>query len=234
MHTESKPRKGERSRAEILECAVDIASAEGLEGLTIGRLAKQLNRSKSGLFAHFGSKEGLQLATIGRAAEIFVEQVLAPTIDLEPGITKLRAMLDSWHRSVEQTHFRGGCFFYAASAEFDGRPGSVRDLIAELTATWLDHLEEEAANAQQRGELRAAIEPAQLAFECHAVVQEANWARQLLGRTDSFDRAKTAYGNRLVDAATASGKRSLTRYQKSPSSKPRPEGARHADPRYST
>ena len=118
---------------------------------------------------------------------------------------------------LEQTHFRGGCFFYAASAEFDGRPGSVRDLIAELTATWLDHLEEEAANAQQRGELRAVIEPAQLAFECHAVVQEANWARQLLGRTDSFDRARTAYGNRLVDAATASGKRSLTRYQKSPS-----------------
>ena len=120
--------RGQRTREAILKTAVDVASAEGLEGLTIGRLAAELEMSKSGLFAHFGSKEELQLATIGAAREIFVDEVVRPAFENDPGLSRLWALLDSWLRYAEAGIFKGGCFFAAASAEFDGRPGPVRVL----------------------------------------------------------------------------------------------------------
>jgi AcrR family transcriptional regulator len=126
-----------RTRVEILAVAVDLASAEGLEGLSIGRLATELRMSKTGIFAHFGSKEQLQLATVSAAKEIFLEQIVKPSLDSPRGLPKLKSMLESWLGYVERIVFRGGCFFAAASAEFDSRPGKVRDEIASLTKAWL-------------------------------------------------------------------------------------------------
>src|SRR5215469_3534185 len=119
-----------KTRFEILSIAVDVASAEGLEGISIGRLATELKMSKTGIFAHFGSKEHLQLATVEAAKQIFMEQVIQPALQSPQGISRLKAMLERWLGYVERIVFRGGCFFAAASAEFDSRPGAVRDQIA--------------------------------------------------------------------------------------------------------
>src|ERR1700687_4828373 len=132
-----------KTRQEILRVAMDIASAEGLEGLSIGRLAIELQMSKTGIFAHFGSKEQLQLATVEAAKQVFLGQVAQPAIEHPRGVARLRAMLENWIGYVERVVFRGGCFFAAASAEFDSRHGPVRDQIAELTKAWLVALQEE-------------------------------------------------------------------------------------------
>ncbi|HEX8188504.1 MAG TPA: helix-turn-helix domain-containing protein, partial [Pyrinomonadaceae bacterium] len=123
---------GERTRQAILEAAVDIASEEGLEGLTIGRLAAELSMSKSGLFAHFGSKEELQLATVEAARDVFVREVVRPAFGAPRGLARLWQLCDVWLGYVRREVFRGGCFFAAAAAEFDGRPGAVRDRVAAI------------------------------------------------------------------------------------------------------
>ncbi len=199
--------KGQRTREGILSLAVDIASAEGLEGLTIGHLAEALRMSKSGLFAHFGSKEELQLATVDRAGEVFGQKVLEPLGKADAGLPKLLQMMSTWIRYVESGTFRGGCFFAAASAEFDGRPGAVRDRIAALTKEWIDLIEGEVARARDLGHLDPKTDAAQLAFELHAYTQEANWAYQLLGDPESFDRARRGVEDRLRGLATQEGLR---------------------------
>src|SRR5215470_4701285 len=117
--------KATTTRQEILAMAADIASAEGLEGLSIGRLAAELKMSKTGIFAHFGSKEELQIATVNHAREIFLKHVAKPALAEPRGLKRLKTMLNSWLNYVEQGVFRGGCFFAAASLEFDSRPGRV-------------------------------------------------------------------------------------------------------------
>src|SRR5579864_5470895 len=134
--TEPRLRKGVRTRESILRVAVDLASVEGLEGLTIGRLAEELKMSKSGLFAHFGSREELQLATVEMARQIFVEHVIRPALAVPAGAPRLWAICNAWVRYVEDPVFPGGCFFSAASFEFDSRPGPVRDRIAAVMQQW--------------------------------------------------------------------------------------------------
>jgi len=190
-----------RTRAEILTVAVDIASAEGLEGLTIGRLATESHMSKTGIFAHFGSKEQLQLATVGAAKEIFLQQVVKPGLTSPRGLPRLKVMLESWLGYVERIVFRGGCFFAAASAEFDSRPGKVRDEIASLTKAWLMALQGEIAFARKRNEIKASVVPSQLAFELHAYVQEANWAFKLFDDKAAFLRARRAISERLAEGS---------------------------------
>ena len=129
--------RGDRTRQAILEVAVDVASAEGLEGLTIGRLAAELSMSKSGLFAHFGSKEELQLATVEAARDIFIREVIRPSFEAGKGLARLWKLCDVWLAYVRSEVFRGGCFFAAAAAEFDGRPGLVRDRVAGIMKEWL-------------------------------------------------------------------------------------------------
>src|ERR1700694_3601289 len=130
------------TRGEILEAAVDIASAEGLEGLSIGRLAAELQMSKTGIFAHFGSKEQLQLATVETAKQVFLERVVQPALQRPRGISRLKAMLENWLGYVEKVVVPRGLFFPARSAEFDSRPGAVRDQIATLTKAWMIALQE--------------------------------------------------------------------------------------------
>ncbi|MEW6210959.1 MAG: TetR/AcrR family transcriptional regulator [Acidobacteriota bacterium] len=202
--------RGERTRQDILQQAVDIASAEGLEGLTIGRLAQELGMSKSGLFAHFGSKEELQIAVIGKARDIFVREVVEPAFAAERGLRRLQAMLDEWISYVGRSVFKGGCFFMACAIEFDSRPGEVRDLIAELSRSWLTALEDEIRYAQASNQIDSKAEAAQLAFELHAMAQEANWAYQLFDDKRAFERARAGILQRLQTSATRSGLKLLS------------------------
>jgi AcrR family transcriptional regulator len=196
-HTE----QASNTRQEILRIAMDIASAEGLEGISIGRLATEMQMSKTGIFAHFGSKEQLQLATVEAARQVFMEQVVQPVLAYPRGIPRLRAMLENWIGYVERIVFRGGCFFAAAAAEFDSRPGAVRDEIASLSMAWLIALREEIAFAQSSRQLRANTHPAQLAFELHAFVQEANWGFKLFNDKSAFLQARRAI-SRCITAAS--------------------------------
>jgi AcrR family transcriptional regulator len=205
--------KGERTRQEVVRLAADIATALGLEGLTVGSLAKSLGMSKSGLFAHFGSKEELQLAVVDVAREQFEKRVLPAGEQAEPGLPRLFALLMAWTDHIEHTPHRGGCFFAAASAEFDDRAGPVRDKVARLTKLWVDGLIREAAAAKSLGELRPEADPRQIAFEVHAFVQEANWAKQLHSDPCAFERARRAIRACLQREATAKGRRSLSMYQ---------------------
>jgi AcrR family transcriptional regulator len=194
--------RGRRTRTSILATAVDIASVEGLEGLTIGRLATELGMSKSGLFAHFGSKEELQLATIEVARDVFIEQVVHPVRTAGRGLPRLRALLDAHLAYMRRSVFRGGCFFGAARMEFDSRPpGPVRDAIAQQTDDWLALLAARVHAAQEAGHLDPDIEPEQLAFELDALQAAANVSYQLRGDEAVFDRADRAIAARLEAAA---------------------------------
>ncbi|HEV8368747.1 MAG TPA: TetR/AcrR family transcriptional regulator [Pyrinomonadaceae bacterium] len=197
--------QGERTRKAILETAVHIASAEGLEGLTIGRLALELSMSKSGLFAHFGSKEDLQVATVETARAIFINEVIRPAFETAQGLHRLWKLCDIWLGYVQSGVFRGGCFFAAAAAEFDGRPGPVRDRIADIMKEWLSTLRNTIVEAQNAGQLAKEIDPTQLAFEFNSLELGANWAFQLYGDKGAFTRARDAIRERLSRYATATG-----------------------------
>jgi AcrR family transcriptional regulator len=190
-----------RTRRQILRVAMDIASAEGLEGLSIGRLAAEMKMSKTGIFSHFGSKRELQLATIEAAKQLFLERIVQPALMEPRGTLRLTAMLHKWIEYVEKIVFRGGCFFAAASAEFDSRPGAVRNQIALHTKAWLVGLEDEIRFAISNGQFRSSVDAAQLAFELHAYVQEANWAFKLFNDKSAFERARRAIAQRNADAS---------------------------------
>jgi AcrR family transcriptional regulator len=196
--TQTEPR-----RTEILAAAADLASAEGLDRLSIGALAAHVEMSKSGLFAHFGAKEALQSAVVGHAASAFEPAVLARSAEASPGLPRLQALVENWIRHVEETVYRGGCFFDATSSEFASRPGRIREQLAELCEAWLAQLREQAELAVRLGELDAAVDPDQLVFQLHAYVGEANWSRQLLEDPAAFDRARTAVASTLVSCAPA-------------------------------
>lgn len=203
--TEPDLGKGDKTRQHILDVAVDVASAEGLEGLTIGKLASTMGMSKSGLYAHFGSKEELQLAVVEVARANFEQSVFPQVSEAVSGLPKLLALLVSWADSIDGTDYRGGCFFAAAAAEFDSRPGAVRNEVARLSKSWIDRISAEAVTAQKAGHLKKSTDVVQLAFEVHAFVQEANWAKQLLGDKQAFERARIAIRSCLIRAATAKG-----------------------------
>jgi AcrR family transcriptional regulator len=194
----TEPRtKGERTRAAILDEAARLASVVGLEGLSIGGLATASGMSKSGLYAHFGSKQELQLATIDAARKTFVAEVFQPALLAPKGIRRLLAACDEFLSHVERRVFPGGCFFAAAAADVGTRPGPVRDAIAAQQRDWLAVLERLAREAEELGELDAAVDPAQLAFELHALLVAANTSFILQGDPGVFDRARTAIRERL-------------------------------------
>jgi AcrR family transcriptional regulator len=182
----------ENRRDAILERAVEVASEEGLEGLTIGRLSSELGLSKSGLFGHFGSKEELQLAAVDAANAVFVREVVEPALTQPEGAPRLRAYADNWVGYLERKVFSGGCFFAAATAEFDGRPGAVRDKLRDGQGLWLGELAKQA-------ELAGAEDSQQLVFEVYSLVQGANAAYQLFDDEAAFARARRAI-DRLLPA----------------------------------
>jgi AcrR family transcriptional regulator len=186
---DGRRRRGNRTRESILQTAADIASVEGLEGLTIGRLADELGMSKSGLFAHFGSKEELQLATVDAARRRFVDHVVKPR-HLPRGRERLEALMRDWLTYYRDQVFRGGCFFNTVKAEFDSRPASpVREVVIDDAREFLAFLGREVRKAQEAGDLDATVEAEQIAFELDALGAAANQQFQLMHDAAVFDRA---------------------------------------------
>ena len=200
---DGRRRRGNRTRESILQAAADLASVNGLEGLTIGSLATELGMSKSGLFAHFGSKEELQLATIDAARRRFVDRVVKPSRHLPRGRARLEALLYDWQRYYRDQVFAGGCFFHAVKAEFDGRPDSkVREVVTNDAREFLAFLTREVRKAQEAGEIDPAIEAEQIAFELDALGAAAHQHFQLMHDPAVFDRAERAISARIESLAT--------------------------------
>jgi AcrR family transcriptional regulator len=199
-----KPRAdGQRSRRTILDAAAKLATVEGLEGLSIGRLADYIGMSKSGLYAHFGSKEELQLATIDTAGEIFSADVVAPAKQAATPLARIEALCEQFLSHVERKVFPGGCFFASAAAEFDTHPGAVRERIAEFQRGWMGLLVRLVGEAQAAGELRAE-DPEQVAFELNGYLLMANTAFLLHSDPRAIARAHAAVAARLALSRTRS------------------------------
>lgn len=191
--------RGDESRRAILTHAVDTASVDGLEGLTIGRLADAAGRSKSGIATLFGSKEQLQLAVVAAAREIFIEHVAAPArASTERGLGRVCALLTLWIDYSETRVFRGGCFFAATSVEFDSKPGPVRDAIVAASSEWEDYLTISIEYAMAAGELPELVDARQLTFELVSFLEAANTRSLLYASAEPYARAATAARSRLT------------------------------------
>lgn len=190
-------RTGDARRMAIVDRAMHVASVEGLEGLTLGRLADVLHTSKSGIQTLFGTKQDLQLAIVAAAAEVFERDVLQPAGQQPAGLTRLRALLSLWIDYLET--FAGGCLFVAAASELDGRPGPVRDAVAAAVVRADALLQRDIDLALRLRELPPDTDAGQLVFELHAMVLQANHDRQLLGRGDAPARARNAVSRLLGD-----------------------------------
>jgi AcrR family transcriptional regulator len=192
---------GERSRNAILETAAKLATVEGLEGLSIGRLADATGMSKSGLYAHFGSKEELQLATIEAAGETFQAEVLSKIDGVEPGVASIVALSEGFLGYVERRVFPGGCFFAALTAEFGPRSGAVKERIVEIYDEWIALFEQLIVDARDRGELARDVDPVQLSFELDAILYGANALFVLKDDPRAFTHARSAVRERLAAAS---------------------------------
>ncbi|HSD22702.1 MAG TPA: TetR/AcrR family transcriptional regulator [Solirubrobacterales bacterium] len=192
---------GERSRTAILDEAARLATVEGIGGLSLGRLADAVGMSKSGLFAHFGSKEELQLATIETADSIFETQVLEPSSEAEGGLERLRALLEGYLSYVESGTFPGGCFFASVLVEVSMQPGAVRDRLLAFLEDWLGRLEQAVRDAQREGTIAKGEEPAQLAFELEAALLLANTQFSVAQNGEPIERGRRAIDRRLKEAA---------------------------------
>ena len=202
----TRVQQGEETRQNILKLAVNVASERGLEALSIGELAKELDMSKSGLFAHFGSKEDLQIATIEAAEEMFGKAIIKPAHTAAPGLGRLTSLLEGYIRYLEQPIFSGGCFFAAVAAEFDDQPGRVRDRIALSMRTWFGKIEAECRHAVESGQVDPSTDPKQLAFELEAYNHHANFGHRLMADEGAFNHARRGIRQRLLSIATPKGR----------------------------
>lgn len=194
---------GERSRAAILDAAARLATTDGLEGLTISRLADHVGMSKSGLFAHFGSKEELQLATIETANEIYCEVVVRPALAAPTGLERIEALCERFLDHVRVSVFPGGCFFASVAAEMDTRTGPVRDRAAEIVAWWMTLLIQALDDAKAEGDIAQDSDTVQLAFELQAFLLLANAAFTMGGGdATALERGQRAIEHRLALART--------------------------------
>lgn len=196
-----RSRKGHATRAAIVEAALALARRDGLEGLTIGVLAEQMRMSKSGVFAHFGSREELQLAVIDEYAARFIDQVLRPAVRRPRGLPRLRAMLQNWlallARELEQ-----GCLMIGGASEYDDRPGPLRDAMVRIIEGWRLELVRAIEQAKEEGHFKRDVDAGQLVFEIYGLMLVLHQEARLLHSPDSVKRASTALA-RLLDAARA-------------------------------
>jgi AcrR family transcriptional regulator len=200
-HTERRRRSdGERSRRAILGEAARLATVDGVDGLSLSRLADAVGMSKSGLFAHFRSKEELQLATIAAADDIFEDAIVTPAMRADPGVPRLEAFADRFIAHLRDEVFPGGCFFASAAAELGPRSGPVRDRALQALSRWNGLLHAEVAAAQAAGQLDPALDPGQLAFELNAYLLLANAQFISLQSELPLERAAVAYAARLSAA----------------------------------
>jgi AcrR family transcriptional regulator len=192
---------GERSRNAILQEAARLATIEGIGGLSISRLADAVGMSKSGLFAHFGSKQELQLATMEAASAIFTEHVLEPALRAPTAIERLRQLADNYLRYVAGETFPGGCFFASVAAEVDTHPGPVRDVAVQVMHDWLALLERTVREAQAEGAVDPEVDPALLAFEIEASLYLANTLFVVTGGPAPIEQARRSLQRRFSEVA---------------------------------
>ena len=202
--------KGQQTRAAILEAALGLASHMGLEGLSIGALAEVMQMSKSGVFAHFGSREELQISVIREYHARFEEEVFAPAI-LEPrGLQRVRALVERWIRRVS-VELDSGCIYISGAVEFDDRPGPVRDALAEMVRAWHAALERAIRIAIAEGQLRADTDPTQLLFEVHGLILALHHDARFLRTPGALDRARAGFERTLSHYAVAAPRRARAR-----------------------
>jgi AcrR family transcriptional regulator len=194
--------RGDRTRQAILSQAAKLASAEGLEAVSLQRLATELGISKSGLFAHFGSKEELQLATVDEAARVFTDEVLRPGLKTPTGLGRVWALCNAFLSYVRRDVFPGGCFFEAAVAEFDSRPGPVRDAVIEKRDYWVSSLARAIREAAAAGEVQPRVDAEQVAWELSCLLVGANGSFVINGGSTGIERARRAIRERLERLAT--------------------------------
>jgi AcrR family transcriptional regulator len=180
------------SRASTVDAAVNLASVEGLEGITIGRLADELAMSKSGLIGRFGHKEAMQRAVLAAAIERFTDAVWRPASQVESGLPRLEAIVDAWIAHLRDGVFPGGCFVTTASVEYDARSGPLHDDVAAAVSRWLRVLEAEARQARSAGDLPVDRDPADVAFELHSLASGGSVAGRLIGDSAALDRTRAA------------------------------------------
>ncbi|WP_372345395.1 TetR/AcrR family transcriptional regulator [Streptomyces sp. KL116D] len=194
--------RGNETRRLVLRRTVDIASVEGLEALSIGRIATELKLSKSGVFALFGSKEELQLATVRAASLVYEEKVVRPALATPPGVARLWDLCGTWLEYSRERVFPGGCFFYGVLAEYDAREGAVHDALARAQRSWVALVERCAREAREAGELHADTDVAQLAFELIALMEMANAHSVMHDESGGYRRARVGIAARLASAVT--------------------------------
>ncbi|MGC5166414.1 TetR/AcrR family transcriptional regulator [Luteimicrobium sp. DT211] len=199
--TDGRRLRGDRTRRAVLDRAVQMASVDGLDGLTFGTLAAVAPVNKSGIAGLFGSKEGLQLAVVAHAREVFREAVVLPATDAEPGLARLWGTVLAWLRYSHDRVFDGGCFFRSAATELDARtPGPVRDAVVAALQDWDAYLARLVGDAVSRGELDGATDIDQLVFTVDALLDRADLASVLLGDPAAYDRANGAVRGLLLAA----------------------------------
>ncbi len=196
--------KGQQTRAAILDAALGLASLKGLEGLSIGVLADAMQMSKSGVFAHFGSREELQMSVVREYHRRFKEEVFAPAV-LEPrGLPRLRALFERWVRRVS-VEIDSGCLYISGAVEFDDRPGPVRDALASMVQAWQSSLERAIRLAVAEGHLQAEVDPAQLLFELHGLILALHHDARFLRNPHAIARARKAFERLVHQSATPDG-----------------------------
>ena len=200
--------KGEQTRTAILDEALKIASRLGLEGLTIGSLADATGMSKSGLFAHFGSREDLQLAVLEHFAQLYGERVFVPVLRIERGLPRLRALFERWLDWTIASGLPGGCIMISAANEYDDRPGPIRDAVIANQHRGNAITQKAVRLAVEEGHLRADTDPEQIAFEMLGIMLASHNHRRLLGDKEARKRALTAF-EELVARHAAAPKRAL-------------------------
>lgn len=202
--------KGRQTRAAILDAAMGLASHSGLEGLSIGALADAMQMSKSGVFAHFGSREELQISVIREYHEKFEAEVFRPSIREPRGLPRLVAMFERWLRRVS-VELDSGCLYISGAVEFDDRPGPVRDALATMVLTWQGALERAIRLAMDEGHLRPDTDPAQMLFEIHGLILALHHDARFLCNPGAIDRARTAFSRVVRASATPAGARLLVK-----------------------
>ena len=198
--------KGRQTRATILDAALALASHMGLEGLSIGALAEVTQMSKSGVFAHFGSREELQISVVRQYHEKFSEEVFEPAMAVQRGLPRLRALFDHWFKRVS-IEIDAGCIYISGAVEFDDRPGPVRDALLSMVQTWQNALERAIRMAIAEGHLRADTDPQQMLFEVHGLILALHHDARFLRRPGADARARAGFENVLSHyiAVPASG-----------------------------
>jgi AcrR family transcriptional regulator len=189
--------KGQQTKTAIVDVALRIASQVGLEGLSIGALAEAMGMSKSGVFAHFGSRDELQIAVVREYHARFEQQVFAPAMQLPRGLPRVRALFDHWMRFTS-AELDSGCIFISGAVEFDDRPGPVRDALLSAVGAWMEAMTRAIAQARQEGHLRTEADEHQIGFEVHGLILALHYEARFLRRPGALERARSGFDNILA------------------------------------